>query len=100
MILVGGADSLSRLTYHGFYSLQLIDPDGARPLSKNRRGMTVSEGAAMLLLVAGIVAGLFWAVKSGQFDDLEGPAQQIIMDEEVYPEETDEKTDEEKRQEK
>lgn len=53
MILAGGADSLSRLTYHGFYSLQLIDPDGARPLSKNRRGMTVSEGAAMLLLVAG-----------------------------------------------
>ena len=23
-----------------------------------------------LVLVAGIVAGLFWAVKSGQFDDL------------------------------
>jgi cbb3-type cytochrome oxidase maturation protein len=39
-----------------------------------------------MVLVAGIVAGLFWAVKSGQFDDLEGPAHQIIMDEEVYPE--------------
>ena len=42
-----------------------------------------------LVLVAGIVAGLFWAVKSGQFDDMEGPAHQIIMDEEIYPEETD-----------
>ncbi len=43
-----------------------------------------------LLLVAGIVAGLFWAVKSGQFDDLEGPAHQILMDEEIYPEKKDE----------
>ena len=42
-----------------------------------------------LVLVAGIVAGLFWAVKSGQFDDMEGPAHQIIMDEEIYPEEAD-----------
>ncbi|MCK5360734.1 MAG: cbb3-type cytochrome oxidase assembly protein CcoS [Gammaproteobacteria bacterium] len=39
-----------------------------------------------LVLLTGIVAGLFWAVKSGQFDDMEGPAHQIIMDEEIYPE--------------
>jgi cbb3-type cytochrome oxidase maturation protein len=45
-----------------------------------------------LVLVAGIVAGLFWAVKSGQFDDMEGPAHQIIMDEEIYPEDNDEET--------
>lgn len=45
-----------------------------------------------LVLVAGIVAGLFWAVKSGQFDDLEGPAHQIIMDEEIYPEDSDKET--------
>ena len=52
-ILAGGADSLCRLTYYGFNSLQLIDPDGARPLDKDRRGMSVSEGAAMLLLASG-----------------------------------------------
>jgi 3-oxoacyl-(acyl-carrier-protein) synthase len=51
-VLAGGADSLCRLTYYGFNSLQLIDPEGARPLDKNRRGMSVAEGAAMLLLVA------------------------------------------------
>lgn len=51
-ILVGGADSLCRLTYYGFNSLQLIDPDGARPLDRNRHGMSVGEGAAMMLLVA------------------------------------------------
>jgi len=45
-----------------------------------------------LVLVAGIVAGLFWAVKSGQFDDMEGPAHQIIMDEEIYPEDEDKET--------
>ena len=51
-VLAGGADSLCRLTYYGFNSLQLIDPEGARPLDKDRRGMSVAEGAAMLLLVA------------------------------------------------
>jgi cbb3-type cytochrome oxidase maturation protein len=51
-----------------------------------------------LILVAGIVAGLFWAVKSGQFDDMEGPAHQILMDEEIYPEKSDiEKKKKEKR---
>jgi cbb3-type cytochrome oxidase maturation protein len=32
------------------------------------------------LLVVVIVAGFLWAVKSGQFDDLEGPAHSILMD--------------------
>lgn len=51
--LVGGADSLCKLTYHGFNSLQLIDPEGARPMDRERRGMSVAEGAAVLLLRAG-----------------------------------------------
>lgn len=49
-VLVGGADSLCRLTYYGFYSLQIVDPSGARPFDKHRKGMTVSEGAGMLFL--------------------------------------------------
>jgi cbb3-type cytochrome oxidase maturation protein len=28
-----------------------------------------------------IIAGVFWSIKSGQFDDLEGPAERILMDE-------------------
>lgn len=51
-ILAGGADSLCRLTYYGFNSLQIVDRRGARPLDRDRRGMTVSEGAAVLLLEA------------------------------------------------
>jgi cbb3-type cytochrome oxidase maturation protein len=34
-----------------------------------------------ILLVIAMVAGFLWAVKSGQFDDLEGPAHRILMDE-------------------
>lgn len=33
------------------------------------------------LLLAGAIAVLFfWAIRSGQFDDLEGPAHRILMD--------------------
>ncbi len=49
-ILAGGVDSLCRLTYFGFHSLQLVDKGGCRPLDVQRRGMAVAEGAAMLLL--------------------------------------------------
>ncbi|MDR2548915.1 MAG: beta-ketoacyl-[acyl-carrier-protein] synthase family protein [Desulfobulbus sp.] len=49
-ILAGGVDSLSRLTYFGFHSLQLVDRNGCRPLDTDRQGLAVAEGAAMLLL--------------------------------------------------
>lgn len=51
-ILAGGVDALCRLTYYGFKSLQLIDPDGSRPMDLQRRGMSVAEGAGMMLLKA------------------------------------------------
>ena len=34
-----------------------------------------------IVLVVAMVAGFWWASKSGQFDDLEGPAHRILMDE-------------------
>lgn len=45
-----------------------------------------------LLLVAIIVWIFLWAVKSDQFDDLEGPAHRIIMDDD---DKVKEKTDNE-----
>jgi cbb3-type cytochrome oxidase maturation protein len=33
-----------------------------------------------LLLVGVIIWVFLWAVRSGQFDDMEGPAYQILMD--------------------
>jgi cbb3-type cytochrome oxidase maturation protein len=33
-----------------------------------------------VILVAVIALAFLWAVRSGQFDDMEGPAHQILMD--------------------
>ena len=33
-----------------------------------------------LIILAIAIWGFMWAVKSGQFDDLEGPAHRILMD--------------------
>ena len=49
-VLAGGADSLCRLTFHGFRTLQLLAPQGCTPLDANRAGMTVGEGAGFLVL--------------------------------------------------
>lgn len=37
----------------------------------------------MILLGLGAVIALFWAARSGQFDDLEGDGQRILMDEDA-----------------
>jgi cbb3-type cytochrome oxidase maturation protein len=37
----------------------------------------------LAVLLAGVIVWVFfWAVKSGQFDDLEGPAHRILMEDE------------------
>lgn len=41
-----------------------------------------------LVLVVIIVAAILWAVKSRQFDDLEGPAHRILMDDDNNEKET------------
>ena len=33
-----------------------------------------------IVFVGLAAAGIFWAIKNGQYDDLEGPAQRILMD--------------------
>lgn len=36
------------------------------------------------LVLLGVILWLFlWALKSGQFDDMEGPAQRILMDQDL-----------------
>ncbi len=40
-------------------------------------GFLVLLSALFVVLIA---VGIFWAIKSGQFDDLEGPAERILMD--------------------
>ena len=48
--LVGGVDSLCRLTYCGFHALKLLSNEPCRPFDSNRRGLSLGEGAAFLLL--------------------------------------------------
>jgi cbb3-type cytochrome oxidase maturation protein len=36
-----------------------------------------------VILVFGIAFGFWWSVKSGQFDDLEGPGFRILMDDDM-----------------
>jgi len=38
-----------------------------------------------LLLLLAAVAAFFWAVRSGQFDDLESPAWRILLDDDRAP---------------
>ncbi|GAJ30206.1 beta-ketoacyl-[acyl-carrier-protein] synthase family protein [Acidomonas methanolica] len=49
-VVVGGADSLCRMTLRGFDSLGLVAPDRARPCDAGRRGISVGEGAGFMLL--------------------------------------------------
>ncbi|MES9832877.1 MAG: cbb3-type cytochrome oxidase assembly protein CcoS [Candidatus Thiodiazotropha sp. LLP2] len=39
----------------------------------------------MIILGLAAVAVLFWAARSGQFDDLEGEAHRILMDDDISP---------------
>lgn len=50
VMLAGGADSISRMTWGGFHSLLLVDSAGCRPFDATRAGMTLGEGAGILVL--------------------------------------------------
>ena len=32
------------------------------------------------IFVVLIIVGIFWSIRSGQFEDMEGPAERILMD--------------------
>jgi 3-oxoacyl-[acyl-carrier-protein] synthase II len=50
LMLAGGADPFSRITYMGFARLGAIAPKRCQPFDKNRQGMVPGEGAAVLIL--------------------------------------------------
>jgi 3-oxoacyl-[acyl-carrier-protein] synthase-1 len=49
-VLTGGVDSLCRLTMHGFKSLDIMSEHPCTPLDKDRSGISLGEGAGLLLL--------------------------------------------------
>ena len=50
VVLAGGVDSLNRVVLNGFNSLMLVSPEGCRPFDAERKGMSVGEGAGVLVL--------------------------------------------------
>jgi 3-oxoacyl-[acyl-carrier-protein] synthase II len=50
VLIAGGSDALCRLTYSGFNVLQAVDPAPCAPFSAERKGITLGEGAAYLVL--------------------------------------------------
>lgn len=48
--LVGGVDALTRICFMGFNALKLLDPEPCRPFDRDRRGMSIGEAAAFLVL--------------------------------------------------
>ena len=50
IMLAGGSDAFSRITYTGFARLGAIAPERVQPFDKNRKGMIPGEGAAVLVL--------------------------------------------------
>ena len=52
LALCGGADSLTRICYMGFNALKLLDHEPCRPFDRDRRGMSIGEGAGFVVLEA------------------------------------------------
>ena len=48
--VAGGTDALCRLTYSGFNVLQAVDSNPCSPFAADRKGITLGEGAAYLVL--------------------------------------------------
>ncbi len=50
VVIAGGSESLSEVTFGGFHSLRSVDEEHCRPFDLNRKGLSLGEGAAILVL--------------------------------------------------
>ena len=50
LALAGRVDAITRICFMGFNALKLLDPEPCRPFDRGRRGMSIGEAAAFLVL--------------------------------------------------
>jgi len=50
IVLAGGTDELCHVTYNGFISLMITDTVPCKPFDRDRKGLNLGEGAAMVIL--------------------------------------------------
>ena len=65
-VICGGYDPISELVFTGFDSLQAATPDKIRPFDRDRNGLVLGEGAAILVLESEKAAAARRATVFGQ----------------------------------
>src|SRR5262245_3310803 len=68
--VAGGVDAFTSVCFMGFNALKLLDPQPCRPFDRDRRGMSIGEGAAFVVLESAEAARArgvrIWAELVGQ----------------------------------
>ncbi|WP_326539586.1 beta-ketoacyl-[acyl-carrier-protein] synthase family protein [Pseudorhodoferax sp.] len=67
--VVGGVDSLCLTTLYGFHSLELLSPDICRPWDRRRKGLSLGEAGAFLLLERACATPQGWLLGCGESSD-------------------------------
>ncbi|MBI4775435.1 MAG: beta-ketoacyl-[acyl-carrier-protein] synthase family protein [Deltaproteobacteria bacterium] len=52
LVLAGGTEPLSRITFASFNALRAMDPDYCKPFDRGRRGLSLGEGAGIMVIEA------------------------------------------------
>jgi 3-oxoacyl-[acyl-carrier-protein] synthase-1/3-oxoacyl-[acyl-carrier-protein] synthase II len=50
IVIAGGTDELCHVTYNGFISMMIADSAPCKPFDRDRKGLNLGEGSAMLIL--------------------------------------------------
>ena len=57
-VLCGGADTLCRMPINGFKALELVSDELCAPFASERKGITIGEGAGLMLITKEVTQGL------------------------------------------
>jgi 3-oxoacyl-[acyl-carrier-protein] synthase II len=50
VVIAGGAEPLARATYAAFNALKAVDPEYCKPFDRHRQGLSLGEGAGLMIL--------------------------------------------------